>query len=105
MASGGAHSAFLDEHPDHVGVKQPTASPPFDALLRKQPRESHSRRLVDMQPRLPVRRPPPAWRILRGLPGSHAEDLELGFRALHPGGPIGFRRGQVSHALPGLCEY
>jgi GT2 family glycosyltransferase len=81
--------AFLEAHPDHVGVEGPTDSPPFDPLYERSLRND---------------RPGAYWTCniayrratldrLGGFaeifPAPHAEDLDLGFRALRLG-PIGF---------------
>ena len=85
----GSACAFLDARADHVGVEGPTVSPQFDALYERSV-ENH--------------RPGAYWTcnvayrrdaLLRlggfseVFPAPHAEDLDLGFRALRLG-PIGF---------------
>jgi GT2 family glycosyltransferase len=81
--------AFLEAHPDHVGVEGSTVSPPFDPLYERS---------------LSNHRPGAYWTCniayrrdtldqLKGFapvfPAPHAEDLDLAFRALRIG-PIGF---------------
>ena len=81
--------AFLEAHPDHIGVEGPTVSPRFDPLYERS---------------LQNHRPGAYWTCnvayrrdtldeLGGFaeifPAPHAEDLDLGFRALRRG-PIGF---------------
>jgi GT2 family glycosyltransferase len=89
--------AFLEAHPEHVGVEGPTVSPPFDPL--------YERSLVN-------RRPGAYWTcnvayrrdVLDALggfaeifPAPHGEDLDLAFRALRQG-KIGFSAAmEVTH--------
>lgn len=85
-------AAFLDLHPDHVGVEGPVASPPFDPLYGYSIEVDRPGAYVTCN--LAFRA-----QVLQRLGGFdeaafpiHCEDVDLAFRALRLG-PIGFERG------------
>jgi len=81
--------AFLDGHPDQVGVEGPTVSPTFDALYERS--IENDRPGAYWTCNIAYRRE--ALLRLGGFSeafsAAHGEDLDLAFRALHLG-PIGF---------------
>jgi glycosyltransferase involved in cell wall biosynthesis len=85
----GSACAFLGSSPDHVGVEGPTVSPRFDALYERS--VQNTRPGAYWTCNVAYRRD--ALVRLGGFsevfPAPHAEDLDLGFRALRLG-PIGF---------------
>lgn len=84
--------AFLEAHPDHVGVEGPTRSPTYDPL------EAYSIQVdrpgAYYSCNIAYRRP--VLERLGGfapdIPTPHAEDVDLAFRALELG-PIGWEAG------------
>ena len=85
----GSACGFLDQNLGHVGVEGPTVSPRFDALYERS--IQNDRPGAYWTCNVAYRRD--ALLRLGGFaevfPAPHAEDLDLGFRALHLG-PIGF---------------
>lgn len=84
-----AACAFLEAHPDYLGVEGPTLSPPFDPLYERSVENHHAGAYwtCNMGYRRDV------FGRLGGFsdlfPKPHCEDLDLGFRALDLG-PVGF---------------
>ena len=91
--------AFLEVHPDHVGVEGPTVSRRFDALYERSVQNDRPGAYLTCN--IAYRRS--ALDQLAGFaevfPSPHCEDLDLGFRALHLG-PIGFVADMVVTHYP-----
>jgi GT2 family glycosyltransferase len=91
--------AFLEAHPDHVGVEGPTVSPPFDPLYERS--IQNNRPGAYWTCNVAYRRE--ALDQLGGFaavfPAPRGEDLDLGYRALRLG-PIGFHPDMVVTHYP-----